>query len=123
MAPYCRHILCALAWLGLAQAVRADWPHLRGPNFDGVSTETGLADTWPASGPPLLWSRELGQGHSGFIIADDKLFTQRQILGGQEVLCLDPDSGKTLWSTRYDWSWQPNGAYPGPLWKTARLGE
>jgi hypothetical protein len=22
-----------------------------------------LADTWPPEGPPVLWSRELGQGH------------------------------------------------------------
>jgi hypothetical protein len=26
-----------------------DWPHLRGPQNDGVSQESGLLDAWPAS--------------------------------------------------------------------------
>src|SRR5262249_9341238 len=100
--------------LFLVASVRADWPHLRGPSFDGRSDETGLADAWPSDGPPRLWSRDLGQGYSGLIAADGKLFTQRQTLAGQYLLCLDPDSGKTVWESRYDWAWQPKGAYPGP---------
>lgn len=92
----------------------ADWPHLRGPSLDAVSTEIGLAESWPIQGSPVLWSRELGQGHSGFIIAEGMVFTQRQTLGGQYVLCLNPDTGQTIWESRYDWAWQPKGAYPGP---------
>ncbi len=92
----------------------ADWPHLRGPNQDGVSTEKNLADTWPEAGPPRLWQRDLGQGHSGFIVADGRLYTQRQTLTSSYLLCLDPKTGQTLWETRLDWSWQPRGAYPGP---------
>jgi outer membrane protein assembly factor BamB len=98
----------------LCRSVRADWPHLRGANYDAVSSEIGLADSWPETGSPQLWSRELGQGHSGFIVAEGKLYTQRQTLGGQFVLCLDLDSGQTVWESRYDWAWQPGGAYPGP---------
>jgi hypothetical protein len=74
----------------------------------------GLAQTWPAEGPPRIWARELGQGHSGFVVAAGKLYTQRQNVGGQWLLCLDPDTGRTIWETRYDWAWQPRGAYPGP---------
>jgi PQQ-like domain len=98
----------------LVYCAGADWPHSRGPSYDGVSPETGLVETWPEEGPPQLWTRELGQGHSGFIVADGKVFTQRQKLGGQYLLCLDPDTGETVWETRYDWAWQPSGAYPGP---------
>jgi outer membrane protein assembly factor BamB len=108
-----------------SQSVRADWPHLRGPNYDGVSLETNLADVWPSHGPPQLWSRDLGQGHSGLIVADDRVYTQRQTLSGQSVLCLDPNTGQTLWETRYDWAWQPGGAYPGPYasptWQRGKL--
>src|SRR4051812_47288887 len=32
-----------------------DWPQWRGPNRDGVSTETGLLETWPEAGPKVLW--------------------------------------------------------------------
>lgn len=110
-----RQLLLALALVACPASVgRADWPHLRGPNYDGISTETGLADTWPEEGPPRLWSRELGEGYSGFIVAEGKVYTQRQTLGGQFLLCLDPASGQTIWESRYDWAWQPKGAYPGP---------
>ncbi len=104
--------LALTAWL--AGQASADWPHLRGPNCDGVSNETGLAEAWPAAGPPRLWSRELGQGYSGFVVADGRLCTQRQALGGQTVLCLDPDTGAVLWETRIDSAWHSKGAYPGP---------
>lgn len=106
----------ALVSLGASSVVLGseDWPHLRGPRYDGTSSETGLSDSWPAKGPPQYWSIELGQGHSGFIAAEGALFTQRQTLGGQFLLCLDPHDGHPIWETRYDWAWQPKGAYPGP---------
>ena len=36
---------------GLGPAAGADWPHLRGPRYDGTSADKGLADVWPAGGP------------------------------------------------------------------------
>ena len=58
-------LLAGLADDGFAQS---NWPHLRGAGYDAFSTETGLVDSWPAGGPPVLWSIELGQGYSGFIV-------------------------------------------------------
>jgi outer membrane protein assembly factor BamB len=98
----------------VAALMGADWPHLRGPNYDGTSAETGLASTWPIDGPPRLWLRELGQGYSGFAVADGRVFTQRQTMGGQYLLCLDAATGETLWEVRYDMAWHRGGAYPGP---------
>ena len=43
------------------------WPFLRGAQYDGHSSEVGLAESWPPDGPPVLWARELGQGYSGFV--------------------------------------------------------
>ena len=111
---FCRRGLAVGIIACFVGAVHADWPHLRGPNYDGVAVERGLAGAWPAEGPPRLWQRELGQGYSGFIVAEGKLFTQLQTQGGQFLLCLDPASGETVWEYRYDWAWQPRGAYPGP---------
>ncbi len=113
--PIFRRFALVLALVvGITSGANADWPHVRGPQYDGVSSETGLADAWPADGPLRLWARELGQGYPGFVLADGKLYTQRQSLGGQYLLCLDPDNGQTIWEFRYDWAWQPKGAYPGP---------
>ena len=44
----------------------ADWPQWRGPNRDGISTDTGLLQTWPADGPALRWkAKDIGTGYSG----------------------------------------------------------
>src|SRR5436305_975377 len=95
-------LLCASVSLWLASSACADWPHVRGPNYDGVCTEADLAEAWPAGGPPRLWTRSLGPGYSGFVVGEDKLYTQRQSLTGQYLVCLDPDSGNVLWEHRYD---------------------
>jgi outer membrane protein assembly factor BamB len=107
-------LIVALALAGSLTAAAGDWPHARGPAFDGVSDEAGLADAWPPLGPPQVWSRDLGQGFSGVVVAEGRLFTQYQTSAGQFLVCLDPVTGDTLWETRYDRPWQHHGAYPGP---------
>jgi hypothetical protein len=97
-----------------ATPVRADWPHVRGPRYDGVSDESGLNDAWPVDGPKRVWSLEMGQGHSGIVVGDGRLFTQRQSAAGQFLVCLSPTTGDLLWETRYARPWQLHGAYPGP---------
>src|SRR5262249_16544165 len=101
--------LMFLAVFCMPTLASADWPNLLGPTYDGVFAETGLAASWPAQGPPRLWTRELGQGYSGFIVADGKVFTQRQAIGGQYLVCLAPDTGQTVWEYRYDWAWLSKG--------------
>jgi len=91
-----------------------DWPGIRGPEWNGHSRETGIVETWPAEGPPLEWTRPLGQGYSSFAAWDDRVATQYQTLAGQFVVCLDAATGATLWEHRYDWPWDPAGVYPGP---------
>lgn len=91
-----------------------EWPFLRGPAYDGHSSETGLADFWPASGPPVLWTRSLGQGYSAFVAGGGRVYTQYQTLAGQSVVCLDAETGATVWEHRYGWPYEAAGVYPGP---------
>ncbi len=90
------------------------WPHWRGPRYDAHSDETDLADAWPPEGPPVLWTRELGRGYSAIIAVGPRVYTQRQTLTDQSVLCLDADTGSTVWEYRYGWPYEPGGLYPGP---------
>ena len=90
------------------------WPFVRGPHYDGHSPEIRLADFWPEQGPPVLWSRALGQGYSAFVARGDRVFTQIQTLGGQSVVCLHGDTGESIWEYRYDWPYEAAGVYPGP---------
>lgn len=95
-------------------SVNSNWPTIRGPAWNGQSFETGIAEKWPKEGPPVLWTRELGQGYSSFIAWDNYVATQFQTIGGQYVICLFSDSGRTKWQYRYDWPYDPAGVYPGP---------
>ena len=102
----CRCLLAptALGLLSLAlaappPAAADDWPQWRGPNRDGVSAETGLADKWPASGPPLLWRIEgLGEGYGSVSSADGVLYVHGTRDGRSVVFALDAVDGRARWS-------------------------
>lgn len=108
----CCWVVGLLALTGTASA--GDWPQWRGPNGDGFAVDEDLADTWPETGPPVLWTREIGQGYSAFVVADGRAYTQSQTLYEQRLLCLDAETGEELWSHRYGWPFDGGGLYPGP---------
>ncbi|MBT5018293.1 MAG: PQQ-binding-like beta-propeller repeat protein [Planctomicrobium sp.] len=90
------------------------WSFLRGPGFDGRSLEIHIADGWGEEGPPVLWTRELGQGYSAFVAEDGFIYTQGQTLSGQYLYCLSAETGKTVWKYKIDWPYEGMGVYPGP---------
>lgn len=78
----------------------ADWYQWRGPNRDGVSTETGLLDRWSEDGPPLVWRVQgLGGGMSSVVISGDRLFTMGRKQGGTHIVCRNLADGSEVWST------------------------
>jgi len=82
-------IVLALGWVSawVASPIRgADWPQFRGPDGSGISSETGLLQAWPPSGPPALWSvGGLGQGYGSVAVQGDQLFVMGT-RGDEEVL-------------------------------------
>lgn len=80
-----------------AQLEAADWPQFLGPQRNGVSTETGLLETWPEGGPKALWRAPGGVGMSGLAIRDHKLITLVQREGKQWLVAHDARTGKPLW--------------------------
>jgi outer membrane protein assembly factor BamB len=84
----------------------------RGPDRNGIYTETGLLQKWPVEGPELLWSYEgLGAGHGNVGIGKDKMF----ILGMPDttgVLYAIDFKGKLKWKRNYGTEWHEN--YTGP---------
>ncbi|MEW4489298.1 PQQ-binding-like beta-propeller repeat protein [Thalassoglobus sp. JC818] len=75
-----------------------DWPHFLGPTHDGISTETGLLDSWPADGPPLVWEREVGTGYSAPSILNGRLVLHHRINDEEIVECFNAETGKQQWS-------------------------
>ncbi len=55
-----RLLVPALLILSSAWLHAADVPEFRGPQRVHCSAETGLADTLPAGGPPLVWEKKIG---------------------------------------------------------------
>jgi outer membrane protein assembly factor BamB len=121
-------VVC-VAFAGLP--LHAQWPQWGGPTRDFHSTSTGLADTWPAGGPPVIWSRTLGTGHSAITVDDGRLFTLARAGNGraklgpwstdEAVVALDAKTGATIWEHRYpartgyeDFSFGP-GPHATPL--------
>jgi outer membrane protein assembly factor BamB len=85
-----------------------DWPQWRGPSRDGISRETGLLDSWPEGGPPLLWKVEgLGGGYSSVAVSGGKIFTMGN-RGGTKVIALDATDGSMLWDAQVGGGGAPN---------------
>ena len=40
------------------------WTQWGGPYGNFHTDATGIKDTWPAAGPPVVWKRALGEGYS-----------------------------------------------------------
>jgi len=106
--------LCSFAAKVAARDAPGDWPCLRGPNHDARVNANNLTFPWSKGGPVRLWKTTIGDGYSGVIVVGDRIFTQEQTRSGQAVTCLDLNTGKRLWRTRYNFPWQVGGSFPGP---------
>lgn len=78
-----------------------DWHQWRGPERNGISTETNLLDSWPSSGPPVAWQVQgLGAGYSSIAISDGRLFTMGKFGDETRLIARDAETGKRIWETR-----------------------
>jgi len=81
----------------------ADWPCYRGPDRNDTSPETGLARSWPATGPKTLWSHEVENGFGAPSVMQGRVY----YLGRDnkamrdKVHCLDLATGNDLWTYEY----------------------
>jgi outer membrane protein assembly factor BamB len=89
-----------------------DWPQYLGPNRNSTSPQKDILRSWPASGPEVLWTANVGPGFGGPVIKDGKVYLlDRDDKTGDIMRCFDFNSGKELWSYSYD---SPGSvSYPG----------
>jgi outer membrane protein assembly factor BamB len=92
-----------------------DWPSFLGPRHNGVSGETGLLESWPAEGPPLVWERTVGAGYSAPSVLGNRLVVHHRVGRDEVVECLRADTGETLWTRKDRSSFvDPYGYNNGP---------
>ena len=60
--------------LAATTATAGDWPQILGPQRNGSASDERLADSWPATGPRVAWTRSVGSGFSGVAVADGRVF-------------------------------------------------
>jgi outer membrane protein assembly factor BamB len=82
-------------------ASAADWPHWRGPNYDGISPEKGFATTWKEA-PKTLWEKPIGAAFSTFACVGDKVYTCGTKDKKQVLYCLNAQTGDTVWEKAFE---------------------
>ncbi len=95
-----RFVYSAALLLLIALPSQAEnWPHWRGPQFNGSTTETNLPSEWSRT-DGVVWNVELdGAAASTPIIWEDRVFlsglaSQQDAL---QAMCFDRADGKLLW--------------------------
>jgi outer membrane protein assembly factor BamB len=115
-------ISLALILIG-TYAFTQDQGNWRGPNRDGIYSETGLLKQWPEEGPQLLWSFEqLGDGHSSVSVIKDRIYTSGMTGEMGFVYALDLN-GNLIWKTEYgvEWTENWNGLHSTPYFYKDKL--
>ncbi|MEK6799262.1 MAG: PQQ-binding-like beta-propeller repeat protein [Planctomycetota bacterium] len=101
-------VRCTVAFgliAGVIPAVANDWPSWRGPEQTGMTREKAVVTSWSPQGENLLWKVPI-EGRTTPIVMGGRLFAIAPVGEGirtqERVLCLDAESGKTLWEHRFN---------------------
>ena len=89
---------------GVPSVIQGSWPRFRGAAFDNIVRDNNrLADTWGASGPEILWSVNLGEGHAGAVVANGRVYVLDYDEEAQaDILrCFSFDDGTEIWRRGY----------------------
>ena len=103
------------------------WTQWGGPHRNFQTEASGLKDTWPASGPRVVWKRALGEGYSSTVVENGVLYTMYGKPREEVVLAANADTGNSLWEQtnpmtfRSDAPEMGNGPYSTPLIAGDRL--
>jgi len=81
------------------------WPRFRGANLDAISSDENvtLARSWPANGPKVLWSIDVGEGYAGAAVLAGRVYIldydrEKQ---ADAIRCLSLADGKEIWRYSY----------------------
>jgi len=91
--------LLVFVLLGTSVVCAGQWPHWRGPNFNGSADETDLPTDWSQT-ENIAWSVDLpGSSAATPIIWADRVFVSGVDAARKMLLamCFDRSSGKLLW--------------------------
>lgn len=101
-------LLLALNTAAPQKSIAADWPNFRGPNHNGISTETLLADQLKPESVKPLWMKNIGLGCSSVAVTNGRLYTMSNTgkkndpnTHNDVIYCLNADTGAEIWRHTY----------------------
>jgi len=81
-----------------------DWPQFRGPNRDGISTNSArLSRDWKSTPPRELWSLDVGEGYAGVAVHNGRVYLLDYDRDAKQsaLRCLSLADGKEIWRFAY----------------------
>jgi outer membrane protein assembly factor BamB len=98
------------------------WTQWGGPHRNFQTEASGLRDSWPATGPRVMWKRPVGEGYSSPIVENNVLYTMYGKRREEVVLAANAETGATLWEHANPMTFESdaalemgNGPYATPL--------
>jgi outer membrane protein assembly factor BamB len=114
MITLCLRVSVAVLAFQVAIAAQ-DWPQILGPNRNGIYTGPQIVPSFPRTGPPSLWTRDVGAGFAGPAVVGDRLVLFHRVNNRETVEAMDANTGKTLWTFSYPTSYRDDfGFDEGP---------
>jgi hypothetical protein len=79
-----------------------DWPQWRGPNSNGVSSETDWNLLALKNGARVLWTADIGAGYSNIAIQGNRVYAIGKDQKTWKLIfsCIDAVTGKTIWEKK-----------------------
>ncbi len=105
--PFLLPMQALLLLLTIPAIVRSEpttcaWPQWRGPNHNGIVSNTGFNFDWKTKPPVKRWQIQVGIGFSSIAVCDGKVFTMGHRDEKDLVYCLDLKTGHEHWTHSYD---------------------
>jgi outer membrane protein assembly factor BamB len=112
-----RALAAALGAIVSASPILAtqDWPQILGPLRNGIYTGPPIVASFSPSGPPQIWTRDVGAGFAGPAVSGGTLVLFHRIDNREVVEAMDAATGKTRWTFEYPTSYRDDfGFDEGP---------
>lgn len=80
------------------------WNQFRGEDRTNVASANGrVLLEWPDAGPPVLWRRQVGEGHAGAAVHGGRVYLEDYSRDDEKdaLLCLSLDDGQEIWRFTY----------------------
>lgn len=112
-----RIVLPFVVLLFTCQVHADEWPQWRGPNRDGVWSEQGVYEKFPAEKLERRWTVPISSGYSGPTVAEGYVLVTDRIAEPQQmerIHCYDWKTGENKWTHEYDCAYVDVGYTAGP---------